>query len=122
MKVRVIFVPIALAAMAMAGMALAQPGPASPPGPPPGGDHNLTLVNSGGAVVSAIYVAPTGSPDFSDDLLGKQVASVGKTVHVKVKDPAGSCVFDVQFLLADGATVTKKAVNVCQSDSYTFTR
>ena len=118
MKVRVIFVPIGLTVLAIAGMATAQTAPASPPA----GDHNLALVNSGGAVVSAVYVAPTGSPDFSDDLLGKQVASVGKTVHVKVKDPGGSCVFDVQFLMADGTTVTRKAVNVCQSGSYTFTR
>ena len=121
MKVRVIFVPIGLAAMTVAGMAAAQPAPASPPGPPVT-DHSLAVMNSGGAVVSAVYVAPTGSLDFSDDLLGKQVASVGKTVHVKVKDPGGSCVFDIQFLMVDGATVTKKAVNICQSDSYTFTR
>jgi hypothetical protein len=122
MNVRVILVPIGLAVMAVAGAALAQPAHVAPPGPPPAADHSLAVMNSGGAVVSAVYVAPSGSLDFSDDLLGKQVASVGKTVHVKVKDPGGSCVFDVQFLMADGTTVTKKAVNVCQSDSYTFTR
>lgn len=121
MKVRVIS-PVIWAAIIVAGAALAQPAPSAPPGPPPAGDHALALVNSAGGVVSAVYVAPSGSLDFSDDLLGKQVASVGKTVHVKVKDPGGSCVFDVQFLMADGTTVTRKAVNVCQSDSYTFTR
>lgn len=109
-----------ISALALAGAAAAQPAPA--PGPSPGGNHALAVTNSGGAVVSAVYVAPSGSLDFSDDLLGKQVASVGKTVHVVVKDPGGTCVFDVQFLLADGTTVTRKAVNVCQSDSYTFTR
>ena len=120
MKFRSILSSLALAAAtALAGAASAQPAPdkAAPPG-----DHALAVTNSGGSVVSAVYVAPSGSLDFSDDLLGKQVASVGKTVHVKVKDPAGSCVFDVQFLLADGTTVTRKAVNVCQTESYTFTR
>jgi len=104
-------------ASALAGAASAQPAPPAPPG-----DHMLTLINSGGAVVTAIYVAPSGSLDFSDDLLGKQVASVGKTVHVKVKDPAGACLFDVQFLMTDGTVITRKGVNVCQSDTYTFTR
>jgi hypothetical protein len=110
---------LVISALALAGAAAAQPAP----GPPAqGGNHALAVTNSGGAVVSAVYVAPSGSLDFSDDLLGKQVASVGKTVHVVVKDPGGTCVFDVQFLLADGTTVTRKAVNVCQAASYTFTR
>ena len=111
------------AACALAAVAAAQPAPASPPPAAPApGVHQLALTNSGGSVVSAVYVAPTGSLDFSDDLLGKQVASVGKTVRVKVKDPAGACVFDVQFLMADGTSVTRKGVNICQTDSYTFSR
>ncbi len=120
MKLRSILSVLALAAAtALAATASAQPTPATTPPP---GDHALAVTNSGGSVVSALYVAPSGSLDFSDDLLGKQVASVGKTVHVKVKDPAGSCVFDVQFLMADGTVVTRKAVNICQTESYTFTR
>ena len=113
---------LSIATMATAGIAGAVNAQPAPGAPPPGGVHTLALTNSGGAVVSAVYVAPTGSLDFSDDLLGRQVASVGKTVRVTVKDPSGSCVFDVQFLMVDGTVVTRKGVNVCQSDSYIFTR
>ena len=116
MKLRGIIV---ISALALAGAAAAQP--ATPPAAS-GGSHSLAVTNSGGSVVSAVYVAPSGSLDFSDDLLGKQVASVGKTVRVKVQDPRGTCVFDIQFLMADGATFTRKAVNVCQAESYTLTR
>jgi hypothetical protein len=128
MRVRSIILPVALlGAAAVAGVSLAQPAPpgsppAAPAAPPPRGDHALALTNSGGQVVSAILVAPAGSLDFSDDLLGKQVASVGKTMHLKVKDPTGQCVFDVQFLLNDGTAVTRKGINLCQTDSYTFSR
>lgn len=124
MEVRGIILPSALiAAAAVAGVSLAQPSPSGPPpSPPAGGDHTLTLTNSGGQTVSAVSVAPTGSLDFSDDLLGNQVASVGKTVRLKVKDPAGQCVFDVQFLLNDGTAVTRKGINLCQTASYTFSR
>ncbi len=114
---------ISLAAgAALAGPLAAQPAAAPAAGVSHAGDHPLAVTNSGGVVVSALYVAPSGSLDFSDDLLGKQVASVGKTVRVKVKDPAGACVFDVQFLMADGTTATRKGVNVCESATYTFTR
>ena len=119
MKFRSILLSSVAAAAAFAGAASAQPAPGAPP---PAGVHSLALTNSGAGVVSAVYVAPAGSHDFSDDLLGKQVTSVGKTVRVKVQDPAGACIFDVQFLMADGTAVTRKAVNLCQSDSYTFTR
>jgi hypothetical protein len=112
----------AAAACALAGAAAAQPAPGSPPPAPPPGDHIIAVTNSGGSVVSAISVATAGSLDYTDDLLGKQVASVGKTVKLKVKDPTGACVFDVQFLLSDGTSVTRKNVNFCQTDSYTFTR
>lgn len=122
MKFRSLLFSIGLAVAATVGAAAAQPAAPAAPAASHAGDHQLSVTNSGGAVVSALYVAPSGSPDFSDDLLGKQVASIGKTVHVKVKDPAGACVFDVQFLMADGTTVTRKAVNVCDSGSYTFTR
>ena len=123
MKFRRILFSISFAAgAALAGAVGAQPAAPAAAGASHAGDHPLAVTNSGGAVVSALYVAPSGSPDFSDDLLGKQVASVGKTVRVKVKDPAGACVFDVQFLMADGTSVTRKGVNVCESDSYTFTR
>ena len=120
MKVQSILFPLALVA-ALATSAAAQPAPGAAPAPPPG-DRQLTVTNSAGAVVSAISVANTGSLDFSDDLLGKQVASVGKTVHVKVKDPTGTCVFDIQFLMADGTSVTRKAVDLCKTDAYTFSR
>jgi hypothetical protein len=111
--------------MALARAATAQPAPATPLAPatpPKPGDHLIAVTNSGAQVVSAISVASAGSLDYSDDLLGKQVGGVGKTVHVKVKDPAGACVFDVQFLLADGTAITRKGVNFCQSDAYTFTK
>ena len=117
MKFRSILVSAALTG-AFATFASAQPAPA----PAAGVDHTLAVTNSGGAVVSAIYVATSGSLDFSDDLLGKQVASVGKTVHVKVQDPKGGCMFDIQFLMADGTAVTRKAVDLCKTDSYTFSR
>jgi hypothetical protein len=118
MNYRSILVSAAMAA-AIATAAAAQPAPAPAP---PGGDHQLAVTNSGGSVVSAIYVASAGSLDFSDDLLGKQVASAGKTVHVTVKDPKGGCMFDLQFLLADGTAVTRKAVDLCKTAAYTFSR
>jgi hypothetical protein len=102
------------------GAARAQPAPATP-APPPGGDHLIKLTNTGRGGITAIFVARAGSTDVSDDLLGKQTAGPGKTVTLKVKDPKGDCIFDIQFLMNDGSMVTRKAVNLCQTSDYSFT-
>jgi hypothetical protein len=105
------------------GAAAQTPAPAPAPAPAPlPGDHVLKLTNTGKGVISAVFVAPTGSQNFTDDLLGAQVAGVGRTVRIKVKDPTGTCVFDVQFLMDDGKLETRTAVNLCQTDAYTFSR
>ncbi len=85
------------------------------------GDHVLKLTNQGRQAVTAIYYARQGTRDWSDDLLGSQTAGPGRTVTLKIKDPGGVCVFDLQFLMSDGANVNKKAVNVCEPPAYSFT-
>ena len=85
------------------------------------GDHVLKLTNQGRQAVTAIYYAQQGTTDWSDDLLGSQTAGPGRTVTLKIKDPAGVCVFDLQFLMSDGANVNKKGVNVCDPPAYSFT-
>jgi hypothetical protein len=125
MKVRMIAIAVLAGAGAALGQADAQPAatPASsaPPAAPKPGDHVLRLTNAGGGGITAIYVAKTGTHDESDDLLGKQTAGPGKTVVLKVKDPGGDCIFDLQFLMNDGAMVTKKAINLCQTTEMSFT-
>jgi hypothetical protein len=103
--------------------ARAEPAPAAstPPAAQPvaftGGDHTVRVTNAGKSAVSAIYVARSGSTDFSDDLLGSQTAAAGKTVTVKVRDPKADCVFDMQFLTADARTITQKGVDLCQTSA-----
>ncbi len=111
----------ALAVASLVGGAGAQPAPSPSPGPPPGGDHVVRFTNGAKTAITAIYVAPSGSKDMSDDLLGKQTANAGKTVTLKIRDPQGGCVFDIQLLMTNGDTVDRKGVNVCQSTEYAFT-
>ena len=119
-------VTLIAAAMALAE-ARAQPAPAGPaPSAAPAaaskaGVHLLKLTNAGKGAIDAIYVARAGTQDASDDLLGKQVAGVGKTVTLKVNDPKGDCLFDIQFLMTDGATITRKGVDLCQTTNVTLT-
>ena len=114
-----IFGSVVLVAV-VAAFAAADAQPAQPP-PVKAGPHILKLTNGGKGAITAIYVEPAGTRDLSDDLLGKQTANAGKTVTLKVDDPKGDCVFDIQFLMSDGTTVTRKAVDLCQTGELAFT-
>jgi len=124
MKFRIVIHAAVLAALVSSAAAVgarAQSTAAGPPSPTPAAVHLVKLTNAAKEPVSAVYVAPAGTLDLSDDLLGKQTAGPGRTVTLKVKDPKGVCVFDLEVLMSSGDDVTKKGVNLCTSDSYTFT-
>jgi hypothetical protein len=84
------------------------------------GPHVFKLTNGSKSGIQAVYAAPTGTLNLSDDLLGKQVAGVGKTVTLKVNDKAGTCVFDLQFLMNDGDAVDMKGVDLCKTSTVTY--
>jgi len=112
---------VALACCAGAHAAAAQPAPANPAPVASSDLHVLRLTNSGKMGITAIYAAPADSIDMSDDLLGRQTANAGRTVTLKIKDPKSVCAFDLQFLMNNGDTVTRKRVNLCQTVDYVFT-
>jgi len=85
-----------------------------------GGPHVFRLTNGGKTGISAVYAAPAGTLNLSDDLLGKQTAAAGKTVTLKVGDHPGTCVFDLQFLMNNGDTVDMKGVDLCASQQVTY--
>ena len=103
-----------------AGAASGQPAAGVQPAALSPGPHVFKLTNGSKNGIQAVYAAPTGTLNLSDDLLGKQVAGVGKTVTLKVNDKAGTCVFDLQFLMNDGDAVDMKGVDLCKTSAVTY--
>ena len=115
-------VALVLAGSAFASAHAQSAGPAAGAAPQAHtGVHVVKLTNAAKGAVSAVYVAPAGTLDLSNDLLGKQVADPGRTVTLKVSDPKGVCVFDLEVLMSNGDDVTKKGVDLCAANAYTFT-
>ncbi len=116
-----LYVSIAAAlAATSAGAQQTGAAPAATPIVNKAGDHVLKLTNGGRGAITAIFYAAPGTLNWSDDLLGSQTAGPGRTVTLKIKDPEGACVFDLQFLMSDGANVNRKSVNVCEPPTYSF--
>jgi hypothetical protein len=113
-----------LAALALAGAALAQEAAPKSAGASvtasAGGPRVFKLTNSGKSSISAIYAAPAGTNNLSDDLLGKQVAGAGKTVTLKVNDKDNVCVYDLELLMNNGDTENLKAVDLCKASALNY--
>ncbi len=111
---------LAAAAVMAAATAWGQTSPATPAAASAAGVHVIKLTNDGKNGITSVYVAPAGTLNMSDDLLGKQTAGAGKTVTLKVDDPNGICTFDLMFLMNSGDMVEKKGVNLCRITAYSF--
>jgi hypothetical protein len=119
---------LGLAALCAAGLADAQAqGPAPVKGgsdtaaaAPAPGLRTFRLTNGGKTGITAVYAAPTGSNNLSDDLLGKQTAGVGRTVTLKVNDATGTCVYDLQLLMSNGDTADVKSLDLCKTAAVNY--
>ncbi len=113
---------MSLAAVCAAEAQPAQPakgGSDSAAAPAPG-VRSFKLINGGKMGITAVYAAPTGSTNMSDDLLGKQTAGIGRTVTLKVNDQAGSCVYDLQLLMSNGDTADVKNIDLCKTAAVNY--
>jgi P pilus assembly chaperone PapD len=97
---------------AITGWATAQAQtPASDPASDPA--KAVQVANSGKRPIVALYTAPPGSHDWSDDMLGKGTLKPGKTMKLTLKAKPAECKIDVSALLDNGNTMTRSNVDLC---------
>ena len=85
---------------------------ADPPAAPAGPGSSSLLTNADKAAITSIYVAQTGTENWTDDLLGKQTAGAGKTVSLRISGPPEQCRYDLQVLMNDGKSVQMSDLNI----------
>jgi len=76
----------------------------------------------GRTVITHVYVSPTESNGWDDDVLGRDVLNPGESVFIYFGryDP-GSCFYDIRVLSNGRAGEGMlRAVNLCDTDTVTF--
>jgi hypothetical protein len=76
----------------------------------------VQVANSGKRPIVAVYTAPPGSHDWSDDMLGKGTLKPGKTMKLTLKAKPAECRVDISALLDNGDTMTKPNVDMCAAE------
>ena len=94
----------------------ASAGPATPPAQrnarsAVSDDPSFRLTNRGRAVLSEVYVSPTGERNWGDDQLGNRTLAPGKQTVIRL--PRGQCIYDLRSVFANGEATEKRRLDLC---------
>lgn len=81
------------------------------------GRQDFTLVNKTGYTIDQVYVAPSTSDDWEEDVLGRDVLENGQQVHITFSRSTQTCNWDLQVVYDDGEKAEWTKFNLCQISS-----
>jgi len=83
--------------------------------------QDFSLVNKTGYELKALYVAPSKSDDWGDDVLGQDVLSDGQTVNVHFSPKVHTCKWDLKVTYSDDdSNAVWEKVDLCSVDKITI--
>jgi hypothetical protein len=83
--------------------------------------RGMDLVNRSHATVSSFFVSNAGSERWDENLLGRRGLQPNHFVQLDLPDPTGLCRFDFKTVFADGTSVVRRNVDVCEQRTYALT-
>lgn len=77
--------------------------------------QDFDLVNKTGYDISHVYVSPTKSDDWEEDVLGKDVLNDGDEWEIKFSRATKTCKWDLKVVYADDNSAAYwKAIDLCK--------
>jgi hypothetical protein len=84
-------------------------------------DQDFALVNATGYDISELYVAPSKTADWQEDVLGQDVLVNGQQVNVTFSRSSDTCHWDLKVVYADDdSTAEWLGVNLCELSAVTI--
>lgn len=85
-------------------------------------DVEFALVNNSSHTLVYLYVAPSNTEEWGDDILGENgILESGYEATVFIGDGSDQCLYDLRFETAEGAELDVYEVDICALNSYTLT-
>jgi hypothetical protein len=83
--------------------------------------RDFTLENDSLSYITHVYVSPSSSTDWGDDILGVDVLSPGHSVDISFDPSSGrTCIYDILIVTEDGSQTRKDRENLCLVDTETY--
>lgn len=83
-------------------------------------DLLFALVNETSVELLEIHLSPSEVPQQKADVLGGKPLLPGEGIDIVIAEGAGTCLFNILGVFADGDTVAGDNVNLCDLGIYTF--
>lgn len=77
-------------------------------------DADFKLVNKTGYQIDSVFVAPTSSSSWGDDIMGREAVPDGSTVNVTFAHGGSACRFDIHVKYNDGEQAEWVDVDLCK--------
>lgn len=83
-------------------------------------NRHVDIVNKTGMAMKHFYASSTGSNDWEEDILGRDMIGDGETFDINIDDGTGACRFDFKAVFENGASLVRKNINVCEISTFTY--
>jgi hypothetical protein len=83
--------------------------------------RDFSVVNNSSIVLANVYVGPSDSLDWGDDIMGRDVLNPSETVNVTFSRFDGeNCLYDVKVVGQQGQTGVLYKIDLCTVTTVTF--
>ena len=83
--------------------------------------RDFNVVNNTSIVLAQVYVSPSDTSDWGDDIMGRDVLNAGENVDVTFRKFDGAtCSYDVKVVGQQGQSGVLYKVDLCSTNTVTF--
>jgi hypothetical protein len=83
--------------------------------PAAAGQQDFRFHNNTGSTIKELYVSPSQSGDWEEDVLGRDLLYSGQTTRIRFGNSNPNiCSFDIKVVFTDESTVEKREFNLCR--------
>ncbi|MFN4090289.1 MAG: hypothetical protein ACK4QW_14770 [Alphaproteobacteria bacterium] len=84
------------------------------------GRQNFILINKTGYTIEEVYVGPTKSDDWGDDILGPNLLETNRSLTVTFPKRAGTCRWDIKVVYDDAEEAEWYDFDLCRISRITI--
>lgn len=77
------------------------------------GRQDFTLVNSTGYDIAEVYVAPSASNNWEEDVMGRDILSAGDSVDIGFPSREKVCIYDLKVVYTDAEEAEWDRFDLC---------
>ena len=75
--------------------------------------QDFTLVNRTGYDINEVYVAPSASNDWEEDVMGRDILEAGQSVDIGFSPKEKTCTYDLKVVYTDGEEAEWDRFDLC---------